>query len=47
MTPKDKPLSGQKVSTVLLGKSGGQLPIAPERKEAAKVEITLSSGCVW
>ena len=30
MTPEDKPL-GQKVSTMLLGKSKGQLLIAPER----------------
>ena len=30
MTPEDKPL-GQKVSTMLLGKSKGQLLTAPER----------------
>ena len=29
-------LSGQKVSTLLLGKSGGQLPIAPEKKKQPK-----------
>ena len=31
MTPKDEPLPGWKVSSMLLGKSGGQLLIAPER----------------
>ena len=31
MTPEDEPPLGRKVSSMLLGKSGGQLLIAPER----------------
>ena len=31
MTPEDERPPGQKVSTMLLGKSGGQLLIVPER----------------
>ena len=31
MTPENEPPLGRKVSSMLLGKSGGQLRIAPER----------------
>ena len=49
MTPKDEhPPPGQKVSNMLLGKSEGQLLIAPERmKWLGLSETMLSCGCVW
>ena len=47
MTPQDEP-PGQYVSNMLLGKSKGQLLIAPERmKQLAKAEMMLHCGCVW
>ena len=47
MTLEDEP-PGQKVSSMLLGKSRGQILIAPERmKRWAKVEMTLSYGYLW
>ena len=47
LTLKDEP-PGQKVSSMLLGKSRGQILIAPERmKRWAKVEMTLSYGYLW
>ena len=39
--------SGQKVSSMLLGKNGGQLLIAPDRmKQLGQEETTLSYGRV-
>ena len=43
MTLEDKP-PGQSVSNMILGKSGGQLLIAPERSDWAKAETTFGCG---
>ena len=46
MTLEDE-TPGRKVSSMVLGKSGGQLLMAPERmKWLGQVEITLSCGYV-
>ena len=46
MTLEDE-TPGWKVSSMVLGKSGGQLLVAPERmKRLGQVEITLSCGYV-
>ena len=42
------PVSYQTVANILVGKSRGQLLVAPDRKKCwAKVETTLSCGGVW
>ena len=47
LTLKDEP-PGQKVSSMLLGRSRGQLLIAPKRMNGwAREETMLSCGCVW
>ena len=52
MVPEGEPLPSphldQKVSNILLGKSRGQLLIAPERRCGwGKAEMMLSCECVW
>ena len=45
-TGRCPPASGCKVSNILLGKSGGQLLIAPERMIQAKAEMMLLWICL-
>ena len=45
MTPEDEPPLGRKVSSMLLGKSGGQLRIVPERMK--RLGQNRSSTHLW
>ena len=47
MTPKDKPPLRSEGVNCATGEEWRTITNSSRKKEATKVEITLSSGCVW